>query len=111
MDIILVSIKKLLGIDTTYTHFDDDIVMNINSALMNLLQFGIGPESGFQIITGTETWSSLLDSRTDLNAIKMYVYYQTRLGFDPPSSSFVLEAMERRVEELVWRIQLQGEQV
>ena len=43
MDSILTSIKKLLGIDESYTHFDVDIIMHINSVFMTLRQLGVGP--------------------------------------------------------------------
>ena len=34
---ILTSIKKLLGIDAGYTHFDPDLIMHINSVFSILL--------------------------------------------------------------------------
>lgn len=37
MDSILTSVKKLLGIDESYEHFDADIIMHINSALVILI--------------------------------------------------------------------------
>lgn len=37
---VLTSVKKLLGIDEGYTHFDADIVMHINSAFSILTQMG-----------------------------------------------------------------------
>ena len=35
-DNILTSIKKMLGIDAEYTHFDADVTMHINSAFSTL---------------------------------------------------------------------------
>ena len=46
---ILTSIKKLLGIDENYTHFDADIIMHINSVFSILTQMGVGPANGFSI--------------------------------------------------------------
>ena len=43
MESILTSIKKMLGIDEEYTHFDADVIMDINSVLMILTQLGVGP--------------------------------------------------------------------
>ena len=37
---VLTSVKKLLGIDEGYTHFDADIVMHINSVFPILTQMG-----------------------------------------------------------------------
>ena len=39
---ILTSIKKLLGVDVGYTHFDPDIIMHINSVFAILTQMGVG---------------------------------------------------------------------
>ena len=43
MDSILTSIKKLLGITEEYEHFDQDIIMHINSVFSVLTQLGVGP--------------------------------------------------------------------
>ena len=44
---ILTSIKKLLGIDAGYTHFDPDLIMHINSVFSILTQMGVGPRGGY----------------------------------------------------------------
>ena len=46
---ILTSIKKLLGIDESYTHFDADLIMHINGVFSILTQLGVGPPNGFSI--------------------------------------------------------------
>ena len=57
MDSILTSIKKLLGISEDYAHFDNDVIMHINTVLMTLTQLGVGPESGFLITSDESTWA------------------------------------------------------
>ena len=111
MGSILNETKKLLGIEPEYTHFDQDIQISINSALMSLNQLGVGPKTGFIITGPTETWSSILGDRKDLEQVKTYVYLKTRLSFDPPSSSFTLSAYERQIQELEWRINVQAETI
>lgn len=44
---ILNDIKKYIGIDTTYTVFDDVLVSHINTIIFILRQLGIGPANGF----------------------------------------------------------------
>lgn len=107
MDSILSTIKKMLGIEEVYTHFDDEIIININSVFMTLTQLGVGPEAGFAITSKTETWSHFLIGETKIESVKTYIYLKVRLFFDPPSSSFVLEAMERQITELEWRLNVQ----
>ena len=43
MESILTSIKKLLGIAEEYDHFDNDIIMHINSVFMILIKLGVRP--------------------------------------------------------------------
>ena len=109
MDSVLLTIKKLLGIDSDYTHFDKDIIIHINSVLMTLNQIGIGPEEPVTISSEMDTWSNILGDTKNLEAIKTYVYIKVRILFDPPSSSFVLEALKRQADEIEWRLNMQTE--
>ena len=107
---ILDSIKKPLGLEPDYTEFDADVIMFINGNLMNLAQNGVG-KVGFRIIDNTATWSDFLDYQTDVEDAKTYVYLKTRIVFDPPSSSSVLEAYQKEAEECLWRCMIQVEEV
>lgn len=103
MESILTSIKKLLGIAEEYTHFDQDIIMHINSALFTLTQLGVGPSAGFSIDDAENVWDDFVDV-SRIEAVKTYVYLNVRLVFDPPTSSTVIDAMDRRLKELEWRL-------
>mgnify|MGYP003371336381 CR=1 FL=1 len=104
MDSILTSIKKLLGIAEEYEHFDPDIVLHINSAFSVLTQLGVGPEEGFHIQDASNTWSEFLYDDPRLEFVKTFVHLKVKLGFDPPLSSAAIEAINRQVSELEWRI-------
>ena len=110
MDSILTSIKKLLGIAEDYTHFDIDIIMHINTVLMVLTQLGVGPEEGFTITDKGDEWGDFI-SEDDLRfeGVKTYVYLKVRQVFDPPASSAVMEAMNRSIGELEWRLNVAAE--
>ena len=102
---ILTSIKKLLGIEESYEHFDPDIIMHINSILAILIQLGVGPTKGFSITGKTETWADFLgDNSANLDGVKTYVYLKVRLIFDPPTSTAVIDSMNRLVNEFEWRL-------
>lgn len=103
MDSILTSTKKLLGIEESYTHFDDVIVMHINSVFMILTQLGVGPKQGFSITGAGEKWSEFIPEGSDLKAVKSYMHHKVRLMFDPPNAS-VIESMNRTISELEWRL-------
>lgn len=111
MDSILTSIKKLLGITEDYEHFDQDIIMHINSVFMILTQMGVGPADGFHIEDDSATWSDFTSDLKVLESVKSYIYLKVRLLFDPPTSSSVLDSMNRMISELEWRLNVAGEEV
>lgn len=106
---ILISIKKLLGIDKDYVQFDQDIIININSALMSLTQLGVGPQSGFKIRGEEETWNDFIGERIDFESVKTYIYLKVRLTFDPPQSSYLIENIKEQLKEIEWRLNFQAE--
>lgn len=105
---ILLSVKKLLGIEPTHNHFDTEIILNINSVLMVLNQLGIGSD-GFMIEDENDTWDSFLSNRKDLNAVKTYVYLKVRLMFDPPQMGYLVENIKDQIAEFEWRLNIQAE--
>lgn len=109
MESILTSVKKMLGITEEYDHFDPDIIMHINTVFMTLNQIGVGPEEGFFIEDDGTEWTEYIPDLTKLQAVKSYVYLKVRLLFDPPSSSSVIEAMNRQISELEWRLNVAAE--
>ena len=108
MDSILLSVKKMLGIDAEYTIFDPDIIIHINAAFAVLNQIGVGPEEGFMIEGETEVWDQYI---LDYNFVmaKTFIFLKVKLAFDPPSSSALLESMNRQLDELTWRLEVQGD--
>ena len=104
MESILTSIKKLLGIDELYTHFDADLVMHINSVLMILTQMGVGPSEGYTIEDDSTTWNEFIPDLKNFEAVKTYIHLKVKLIFDPPTSSAVIESMNRMISELEWRL-------
>jgi hypothetical protein len=110
MTSILTSIKKLLGIDEEYTHFDVDITMYINSALMILNQLGVVSDE-ILITDKNDSWGDVIGDSKRIESIKIYVYLKVRLSFDPPTTSFAIEAIERQITELEWRLNNQVEGV
>lgn len=106
---ILTSIKKLLGLEEEYTHFDTDIIMYINTALMRVNQLGIGPTTGFKITDKTAVWSDLIDETIELEGVKTYVYLKVRLVFDPPQMGYLVDAIKEQIKELEWTLNVQAE--
>lgn len=106
-DSILLSLRKIL-ISEDDNSFDDELIMHINSALMICNQLGIGVE-GFVVTGEQETWTEFLGETTAqfLQATKTYVHDVVRMIFDPPSNSFLVSAIEKRMKEYEWRLNAQ----
>ena len=104
MDSILTSVKKMLGIAEEYTHFDVDLIMHINSVFLVLTQLGVGPPKGYSIANEYDVWNDFIPESAGLDMVKSYMYMKVRLLFDPPTSSAVMEAMNRMISEFEWRL-------
>jgi hypothetical protein len=105
VDSILNSIKKMLGIDIDEVSFDEELIMHTNGALMVMTQLGVGPAEGFSILSEANTWTELLGTRTDLNAVFTDIYLRVRLIFDPPTNGFLVTSIEKQIAEYDWRIE------
>lgn len=102
MTTILEDIKKQIGIVPEYLMFDDQILLDLNSAFNTLHQLGVGPEEGFSINKDT-TWEEVIHTNR-LNFIKSYISMKIKVMFDPPTSSFALDALNKQIAEYEWRI-------
>ncbi len=109
MDSILNSVKQALNLNADYTPFDQDVIMYINSAFSTLNQLGVGPAEGFMIDDATANWTDFLEDDPRYNSVKLFVTLSSRMAFDPPTTSYHTSAMQRQLDELVWRISTQRE--
>ena len=104
IDSVLSSTKQMLGISPEDTSFDVNVIMSINTALTILMDLGL-TEVEDQIVTSDKmTWDELLGGRTDIEYVKTYVYQKVKMIFDPPTSTAAIDAMQRSISELEWRI-------
>lgn len=106
---ILDDVKKILGLSPEYTPFDTDVLIHINSVFSVLNQLGIGPDEGFMIEGNTDTWDAFIGTDLKLNEVKTYMYLRVRTLFDPPTTSFTIDAMKKQIEEFEWRLNVKRE--
>lgn len=108
---ILADIKKLLGLEKDYIAFDTDVIIHINSAFMTLNELGVGPEEGFMISGYEEEWNAFIseDIQSLFQGIKTYIYLRVKLLFDPPTNSFLVDALDKQIKELEWRLNVTAE--
>lgn len=123
---IFLTVKKLLGVAEEYHAFDIDILTAINATFLTLNQLGIGPRLPFQLPlmadllpddeeetwrddpAVTTTWDDFLEDQKEyLAAVQTYVYQRVRLIFDPPTNSFLVDAIQKSCEEFEWRFTVQ----
>lgn len=108
---ILDSEKKLLGLDSSYNVFDDDLIIHINSIFGTLHQFGLGPSNQIVISDNTTTWSEYTTDEIEVYEVKTYIYLRLRLLFDPPSSGFVYSGIQEQIKELEWRLNVKADEI
>lgn len=101
---ILTSTKKMLGLGVDYTPFDLDILTHINSVFSTLDQLGVGPVGGLSIEDNRAEWSELDAPLAQINSIRSYVFLKVQMLFDPPATSFLIQAREKQIAEFEWRI-------
>jgi hypothetical protein len=109
MNSILTSIKKMLGIEESYTHFDPELILFINSVFGILFQLGVGPKDApFTISDSSSEWGDFIQDN-QIETVKSYVFAKVKLLFDPPSSSFVLSSYQDLIKEFEWRCHIDAE--
>ena len=98
----------MLGIDLSYTSFDDELIMYINSAFTTLNQLGIG-KKGYSITSSSNVWTEFIEDLSNYQSVKMDVYLRVRQVFDPPTSSSVLDSISKLISEYDWRLMINSE--
>lgn len=108
---ILDSVKQSLGLAPDFTAFDLEVVLFTNSAFSSLQQLGVGGDSGFVISDNTTLWSQYVSELLYLGMVKHYIFLYVKQAFDPPNTSFGLEAIQKMITELGWRINVAAEHI
>ena len=103
---ILNTIKKLLGIAEDYPFFDLDIKTHINTVFSMMHSFGATPPNGYRIPGSSEKWSDFLNGITYLDMVQSYIFFEVRLMFDLPTTSFTIESYRKLADQLQWRLNI-----
>lgn len=106
---ILSDIKSMLSVEYGDS-FDKEILLFINSAVMEVYQLGCCTYQNE--VTEDTTWDDILstdDMKMSVSFVKKYIYIRTKLSFDPPTSGFYTTALEKELDELKYRLIVQVE--
>lgn len=109
MESILNTIKTMLDIPEDCYDYDIRLVRHINKSLMRLSQIGVGPARPLRIVDDSSTWEELFLEEEDLEGGIEYIYLEVKKVFDPPTSSFVLDSMQKESDKLEWCLNVQAE--
>jgi len=104
-DIILSTVKEQVNIEDETTEFDSDIRSLVNSAFFSLYQVGVGPSKPF-FISDTTTWEEFV-TEVPKDVVLEYIVLKTRLVFDPPATSTIIDAYKDRISELEFRMNIE----
>lgn len=105
---ILTDIRESVGLASTNSDFDKELIPHINASIGKLNQNGIGK---YLIVTGVEQkWSDLKDpDQTDGNnyfsSVPLFIALSTKIIFDPPPPSSV-SYHAANASELLWRLKI-----
>lgn len=109
---ILTDIKQSLdGIPEEDISFDPNILLHINGALAKLNQLGIGPKEGFFINDSKTTWNDFVEDPVIQGMARQYILYSVKIGFDPPTSSFVLNSLQEMRKELAFSLTVEHDRL
>lgn len=103
---VLDTVRKMIGFDKSYTHFDLDLLININSFFSILHDLGVGPDEGF-LVTADTRWTEYNINPGYLAMVQQYIYLKTKLVFDRPETSYAIDSMTNLSEEIAWRLKVE----
>lgn len=100
---ILESVKDYCLVPQETTVFDGNLCEKINSAFFVLFELGCS-KVPFTISDSTAEWTDFTNNPIVLSVLPDYIQQKAKLGFDPPSNSFLVNQMKEDIKELESRI-------
>ena len=97
------STRQIVGLTAESGPYDLEILTHINDAFSTLYQIGATTEA-VTIEDQTTNWSDLGLSDEYTNMIKTYIFLKVRSVWDPPNTSFGLNAMKEHIQEREGRL-------
>ena len=107
-DSILDSTKEKLLLIFFFYFFYNVIFFAINTAFFRLKHICDATQNLIHISDNKTEWSDVITARPDiLPAVEEYIWLCTRLEFDPPQSSILMDAYTKQKDELEWRLSIE----
>lgn len=103
---LLTDVRESVPIASDDDAFDKDLLRYINSTLTVAKQLGV-PLKANRVSMDSE-WSDVVDLDT-YPMFEDYLCSKVRLKFDPPLATSALEALQKNIAELEWRLNAEAE--
>jgi hypothetical protein len=109
---ILEEVRVAVGLSADTVDYDTELLMHINSAIMELNQNGVGK---YLVVEGVEqTWDDLRDplqaaGNLSFAAVPQFITLSVKLLFDPPPPSSV-EFHTTTIQKTLWRLKVAYEE-
>ena len=102
---ILKDVRLSIGLNPEYEDEFKQIFLYIESCFDILYQLGVGSKQfAFEENSKWEDFYKETNCSMDLNLIKPYICFKTKVWFDPPNNSNLLQSLNEQIKELENRI-------
>lgn len=108
---ILRSVAKYCQIGDDDLYFDPELILIINSYLAFLHQLGVLCTDDFEIEDATKCWADVLVADSRMAPAKLYVQIRSRLTFDPPANSFLVNSLTDTYREIEQRLLMTNDDI
>ena len=108
MESILYTIKKMIGLEPDYDVFDQHLIVLINAAFFELYQLGVHSDSVFKITDEKDSWDDF-GSYEFMDAVKTFIYLKTLRSFDSPTSSVLVNTIDKELNDLQFRLMVESD--
>lgn len=108
-DSILDSVKAALGLSLADSSFDLDVVVLINGTFGKLYQMDVGPSDGFSVTNSNAQWTDYVTDPDLRGLVEAYMAMSVKMAFDPPGTSFAIDATNKQIEKLAVHIVTRAE--
>ena len=102
---ILRSVAKYCQVGDDDTYFDPELISIINTHLAFLHQLGTLITLNFLIVDDETRWADVINPDPRIMAPSIqYVQIRSKLDFNPPSSSYLINSMKETCNEIEQRL-------
>lgn len=108
---ILRSVAKYCQVGDDDTYYDPTLILIINTHLAFLHQLGVLKTDDFLIEDTDRPWADVLVEDARMAPAILYVQIRSRLDFDPPANSFLVNSLTEKYKEIEQRLLMTNDDI